>query len=280
MSSEWLTAMVSRGDQASLTLLWVTGVCTAVAVVAGTSRWWRRGGQGTRGKVGARKGLAQSPGIRVIRVKSDSSTSTSSSDSNAGWGVGSSLFGGGGGGKESSTKWERSKQKGEMGYYFAHHTSMKELAPEDYRMNGPRLLSKSPTAPQNGKTADVPKVPASSPTPTPRRRAQMITSYAWEDYGEEVRLTFRQSGWDWSKVYEEEVGAEWGPRRFRLSIDSREYGLHTIDLPRLSGEVGDVKVLKLRSRLVVALVKGGRGSYSRKTPWTELQSKSAPPNGS
>lgn len=78
-----------------------------------------------------------------------------------------------------------------------------------------------PPCTQNGKTADVPKVPASSPTPTPRRRAQMITSYAWEDYGEEVRLTFRQSGWDWSKVYEEEVGAEWGPRRFRLSIDSR-----------------------------------------------------------
>ena len=41
-----------------------------------------------------------------------------------------------------ASKWEQSKQKGDLGYYFAHHTSMKELAPEDYRMNGPRLLSK------------------------------------------------------------------------------------------------------------------------------------------
>lgn len=46
-----------------------------------------------------------------------------------------------------------------------------------------------------------------------------------------------------------------------------------MDLPRLSGDVADVKVLKLRSKLVAALVKGGRGSYSKKAPWTELQSK-------
>lgn len=52
----------------------------------------------------------------------------------------------------------------------------------------------------------------------------------------------------------------------------REYGLHTIDLQTLSGEVGDVRVLKMKSRLVVTLVKGGRGSYSKKTPWEKLQS--------
>lgn len=84
-------------------------------------------------------------------LQSDSSSSNASSGSNAGWGWESSLFGAGGG-KESATKWEQSKQKGEMGYYFAHHTSMKELAPEDYRMNGPRLLSKGPTAPQASKS--------------------------------------------------------------------------------------------------------------------------------
>lgn len=41
-----------------------------------------------------------------------------------------------------TSKWEQSKQKGDLGYYFAHHITMKELAPEDYQMNGPRLLSK------------------------------------------------------------------------------------------------------------------------------------------
>lgn len=41
-----------------------------------------------------------------------------------------------------ASKWEQSKQKGNLGYYFAHHITMKELAPEDYTMNGPRLLRK------------------------------------------------------------------------------------------------------------------------------------------
>lgn len=58
----------------------------------------------------------------------------------------------------------------------------------------------------------------------------------------------------------------------------REYGLHTIDLPRLSGEVADVGVLKMKKRLVVALVKGGRGSYSKKTPWNRLQTDPAKPS--
>lgn len=51
-------------------------------------------------------------------------------------------------GKDGASKWEQSKQKGNLGYYFAHHITMKELAPEDYRMNGPRLLSKASAGPQ------------------------------------------------------------------------------------------------------------------------------------
>lgn len=62
---------------------------------------------------------------------------------------------------------------------------------------------------------------SSPPTTTKRRRPQQISAYSWEDYGEEVRLTFRQSDWEWAKVEAEEIGVEWGPRRFRMSIDSR-----------------------------------------------------------
>lgn len=52
----------------------------------------------------------------------------------------------------------------------------------------------------------------------------------------------------------------------------REYGLHTIDLQRLSGDVVGVRARKLKTRLVVALVKGGRrGSYSHRPAWSKLQ---------
>lgn len=51
-----------------------------------------------------------------------------------------------------------------------------------------------------------------------------------------------------------------------------------MDLKRLHGDVAGVRALKMRNRLVVALVKGGRGSYSKKAPWTELQEKASDHN--
>lgn len=83
-----------------------------------------------------------------IRLSSLSSSQKykdhSSESSNGGWSRSSSSSypGESGGGAKSASKWEQSKQKGDLGYYFAHHITMKELAPEDYQMNGPRLLSK------------------------------------------------------------------------------------------------------------------------------------------
>ncbi|CAM9715412.1 unnamed protein product [Pylaiella littoralis] len=162
---------------------------------------------------------------------------------------------------------------------------MKELAPEDYTMNGPRLLRKGNTAatastngtPTNGSSSAPPSF-SPPPATTTRRRPQQISSYAWEDCGEEVRLTFRQSEWEWAKVEPEEIGVEWGPRRFRMCIDSREYGLHAIDLQRLEGDVADVRVRKLKSRLVVALVKGRRGISSRNSAWSKLQAAPEKPS--
>eukprot|EP00903_Cladosiphon_okamuranus_P018613 g17133.t1 len=247
--------------------MWVI-VAVAANLAAGLLAvwWWRGTGKSGRrgGGKGTKKSLLHTPGVRVVCFQ-DSSTESS----NDGWQ--SSGNGGRSKGNEAS-KWEQSKQKGSLGYYFAHHITMKELAPEDYQMNGPRLLSKgdpaASTAATNGGSAYNGSSP---PTTTKRPRPQQITSYSWEDYGEEVRLTFRQSGWEWAKVEAKEIGVEWGPRRFRMSIDSREYGLHAIDLQRLNGDVDGVRVRKLKSRLVVALVKAKRGSYSRTSPWTRLQ---------
>lgn len=59
-----------------------------------------------------------------------------------------------------------------------------------------------------------------------------------------------------------------------------DYGLHTMDLPRLNGEVADVRVLKRRSSLLVALIKGGRGSYSKKAAWDKLQAAPEKPSDS
>jgi hypothetical protein len=36
----------------------------------------------------------------------------------------------------------------------------------------------------------------------------------------QVRLDFRQEGWDWSEVKESEIAAEYAPSSARLTIDS------------------------------------------------------------
>ncbi|CAM9527457.1 unnamed protein product [Scytosiphon promiscuus] len=261
----------------------------AVAAAVLLTTWWWRGDPKNGGESGgSKKALARTPGVQVLRIQD-----STEGPNGGGWSrsSSSSCAGEAGGRAKGRSKWEQSKQKGDLGYYFAHHITMKELAPEDYRMNGPRLLSKGDTSrtpdgapPSNGSSSASAPASSSSSSPSPppmpsqrRRRPQQISSYSWEDYGEEVRLTFRQPDWDsWAKVAAEEIFVEWDPRRFRMSIDSREYGPHAIDLPRLSGEVADVRVKKLKTRLVVALVKAGhrRGGYGKNAAWTNLQ---APP---
>lgn len=80
------------------------------------------------------------PSKYVLCVPPPQDASAGSNGLLSGWGA--SMVGGASSGKDGASKWEQSKQKGDLGYYFAHHITMKELAPEDYRMNGPRLLSK------------------------------------------------------------------------------------------------------------------------------------------
>lgn len=59
----------------------------------------------------------------------------------------------------------------------------------------------------------------------------------------------------------------------------REYGLHAIDLQRLNGDVAGVRVRKLKSRVVVALVKAKRGgAYGRASAWTKLQAAPEKPS--
>lgn len=68
--------------------------------------------------------------------------------------------------------------------------------------------------------------------------------------------------------------------RFALAR-RREYGLHAIDLQRLNADVAGVRVRKLKSRLVVALVKAGRGrggAYGRTSAWTKLQAEPEKPS--
>lgn len=57
---------------------------------------------------------------------------------------------------------------------------------------------------------------------------------------------------------------------------SREYGLHAMEIPRLSGQIEGVRALRLRTKLIVALVKGG-GSY-RRAPWDKLQADQSKPD--
>lgn len=90
-----------------------------------------------------------------------------------------------------------------------------------------------------------------------------------------MRLTLRfRSSLEGELLLQRSVDQRHQPNAAHRSFDRcREYGLHAIDLQRLSGEIADVRVKKLKSRLVVALVKAGRrrGSYGKQAAWTNLQ---------
>lgn len=63
------TLLKGETSQTSTAVLCALCIVTGTVVLAGTSKWWRGGSRGKAGGGGKRKGLARSPGIRVVRVK-------------------------------------------------------------------------------------------------------------------------------------------------------------------------------------------------------------------
>ncbi|CAM9562403.1 unnamed protein product [Choristocarpus tenellus] len=211
------------------------GCLTILAFIWLVKSWWKGDPNNSR-DVQQPKLLSHSPGISVVRVAADGTNT----NGNIGRKYG------------AKSKWEKSKEKGSLGYYFAHHTSTKEVASHEYQMNQPKLLSKTSEDASllvGGEAAGAKGVGVTKP------KAKAITKYSWEDCGKEIRLSVRQEGWDWGAVDVGEISVEWAPLRLRLVIASKDYGLHALDLPRLNKGVKDVRVRKMRKKLVLGFEK-------------------------
>eukprot|EP00953_Heterococcus_sp_UTEX-ZZ885_P024513 13410-Heterococcus_DN1.PRE.2 len=183
----------------------------------------------------AQPSIKSSPGISVARKSTDSSSASSTQGSSGSAAV-----------NDGRSPWDRSKAKSEFGYYQAHHSKLPNdgIASSEYVMNGPKPLGTKVVT---------------------QRMPTKITKYSWEDATSEVRLDFRQEGWDWSEVKENEIAAEYAPSSARLTIDSAKYGLHVASFTCLNKEITGVAVRKMKRSLRLVLVKKVH------KPWSELQ---------
>lgn len=185
-------------------------------------------------------------------------------------------------------------------YYYAHNNpnttgGYKDgLKAEDYVMNGPRLLKKTTTLKQTSNITTSTQVQASV-----KNGSIPIKRYMWDDDGNgdgiakiiidslpscHSRLTFMR--WEESGVISKEdvkskLVGEWQNglviqiRQKNHQVDFRRYHLH---VPRLFGEVSEVKLVVKKKKLIVKLYK--KKDKENMRAWPQLPSKvtSSPDN--
>ena len=183
-------------------------------------------------------------------------------------------------------------------YYYAHNNSNATggytdgLKMEDYRMNGPRLLSK------NGKTVDdddtnpddeqsagdneqQEQVPASSTSSSKTKITSTdpnvlnITKYLWDDPGDAVKgiATIRIDSLptsvagnfiDWKDIGQpQSIEAKLVGEGLLVKIDTDNHGTYQLKIPKLYGDANDVSYIVKPKRLMIKITKKKIGTVSK-----------------
>ncbi|KAG5181353.1 hypothetical protein JKP88DRAFT_215240 [Tribonema minus] len=235
----------------TVVVMMIVGLVTAAALHMGwlggdpkgkQKNWWESKSVEGIGVPKPKTPVATStPGVSVAKKPAQGGSAKASPERSAAAGTG-----------DGRTPWERSKAKSELGYYQAHHSKLPDdgIASHEFEMNRPKPLGTR-------------IVTARPPT--------KITSYTYEDTFHEVRLDFRQEGWDWSQVPAQELSADWNGRSARLTINSTKYGAHVAAFTDLYGELAGVAVRKMKRSVRFVLMKKAPGA------WPALQGSPLPP---
>jgi hypothetical protein len=190
-------------------------------------------------------------------------------------------------------------------YYYAHNNpnatgGYKDgLRMEDYRMNGPRLLSKNGQSasdlmeeiPQNdGRSekepalAQPPYTPSRTPTLTvPDPNVRMITKYLWDDPGDSngiatIRIDVlpgKTTGEyiDCKDVQIGTVEARLAGEGLVVKIDATQSGfksMYQLKIPKLYGDAADVKAVIKPKRLLIKIHKKKNSVFAIKETVSNL----------
>jgi hypothetical protein len=168
-------------------------------------------------------------------------------------------------------------------YYYAHNNpnatgGYKDgLRMEDYTMNQPRLLSKGSVPPESSKTnvgfEDLTVVLDTRKVIVPRDDSKRISKFLWDDPGDPdgvatIRIDTLPAGSEtiaWRDANIREISATLVDNKKGLLVtleseDGIKYRLH---IPKLYGQVEEVRKVAKSSRLLVRLYK----KKNRMNPW-------------
>ncbi len=183
-------------------------------------------------------------------------------------------------------------------YYYAHNQLKKTggytdgLKAQDYRMNGPRLLSKGGNSVVDGaniKGEDVQgKISTDETRTKPRERTSLnsipLNRYLWDDDGNEQGVakvhittlpgkssTSPSTNWGDVSISKKDVAFKLiGPCKNGLIVQIRAASVrYHLYVPRMYGEVEDVMLIVKAKKLIIKLTK----KEKRSKPWPQLPSK-------
>jgi hypothetical protein len=188
------------------------------------------------------------------------------------WEVGQSKMGG------DATKTNKSHNDKPFGskYYYAHNNpgatgGYKDgLRMEDFRMNGPRLLSKGGQGVEDtAATSSEETTVAAAAAPKTRILAQdpsitNITKYLWDDPGDfngiaTIRIDAlplkKDKFVDWKDVQVEDITADLPGEGLLLKIMTTDQGKYQLKINKLYGDAAAVKTVSKSKRLLVRIYK-------------------------
>ena len=172
---------------------------------------------------------------------------------------------------DTKNAWDRSKSKGELGYYQGHQMTggyKDGLSGDDYKMNGPRKLnSEEREKLRLRKNARGPEAPIGSST-SADIQGKRISTYAWEDAEDVVKIYIDSlpgcESWADAKIPKEGAKLQWQKTNSVTLLlknvdESEKYFLH---IPALYSDAKDVTLIWKRKRLLIKIIKRVRETWA------------------
>ncbi|GMH71123.1 hypothetical protein TrRE_jg5818 [Triparma retinervis] len=171
--------------------------------------------------------------------------------------------------KERSA-WERSKKKGDLGYYAGHNSGGYKdgLKDGDFAMNGPKKLDGSKANTIRNRS----KRPPSHSANLPDDAGTKIVKYHWEDSENVVRIYVENvpgyDSWAEADIASKGISVYWDDRESILLMlvnsSGENFYLH---VPALYRDVNDVQTIWKRNKCIVKITK------RVDEPWPTLDKK-------
>jgi hypothetical protein len=159
--------------------------------------------------------------------------------------------------------WERSKEKGDLGYYQSHQKSggyKDGLSQEDFKMGKPQKLSEE----AQNKIDAIKRSAAKNPpkdSKLPANPGTKVLKYSWEDAKDSAKIYIDEvPGYDtWAEadIPKQNCSVYWDDRESLILLLTNTAGDKSwyLHIPRLFRDVNDINTIWKKKRLTIKIMK-------------------------